>query len=278
MKPQRLFDRAHPPRNAFSTHAGPITGNFRSGKIAPVRSRINALASRRKDLSTPSSDEEVNAFLARVAATPARISGGRRGRLMFAMDATASREPSWDRACQIQAEMFEATSDLGGLDVQLCYFRGFREFRASPWVDDARRLARHMTSVRCAGGATQIGRTLEHALKETHEDRVNAMVFIGDCMEEDADTLCATAGQLGLLGVPVFMFHEGRDPVAERCFREISRLSRGAYCRFDAGSAEHLRQLLAAVAVYVAGGRKALADLGARRGGVIRQLAHDMDQ
>jgi hypothetical protein len=239
---------------------------------------MNALASKRKDLSTPSSDEEVNAFLARVAATPARRSSTRRGRLMFAMDATASREPSWDRACQIQAEMFEATADLGGLDVQLCYFRGFREFRASPWVDDARRLARHMTSVRCAGGATQIGRTLEHALEETRKDRVNAVVFVGDCMEEDPDKLCATAGQLGLLGVPVFMFHEGRDPAAERCFREISRLSRGAYCRFDAGSAEHLRQLLAAVAVYVAGGRKALADLGAQRGGIIRQLAHDLDK
>jgi hypothetical protein len=236
------------------------------------------LASKRKDISTPSSRDEVNAFLAKVAATPARVQGLQQGRLMFALDATASREPSWDQACQIQAEMFDATASLGGLDVQLCYFRGFREFRVSPWVADARRLARHMTGVRCAGGRTQIGRTLEHALSETRKVRVNAMVFIGDCMEEDVDALCASAGELGLLGVPVFMFHEGRDRVAEHCFREICRLTRGAYCRFDAGSAEHLRQLLAAVAVYAAGGRKALADLGSRRGGVIRQLAHDLDR
>ena len=239
---------------------------------------MNGLASKRKDISKPSSCNEVNAFLAKVAATPVPVQGGQRGRLMFAMDATASRAPSWDQACQIQAEMFDATASLGGLDVQLCYFRGFREFRASPWVAAARRLARHMTGVRCAGGRTQIGRTLEHALEEARAERVNAVVFIGDCMEEDVDALCESAGQLRLLGVPVFMFHEGRDPVAEQCFREICRLTRGVYCRFDAGSAEHLRQLLAAVAVYAAGGRKALADLGSRRGGVIRQLAHDLDR
>ncbi|MFT5447116.1 MAG: hypothetical protein ACI9DC_002291 [Gammaproteobacteria bacterium] len=237
------------------------------------------MASSRKDISQPSSRDEVDAFLAKVNATPAPVAAanqGRQGRLMFAMDATASREPSWDQACHIQSEMFDATANLGGLDVQLCYFRGFREFRASSWVADARRLARLMGSVRCAGGRTQIGRALEHALAETRTTPVNALVFIGDCMEEDIDALCASAGELGLLGVPVFIFHEGRDLVAERCFREICRLSRGAYCRFDAGSAEHLRELLAAVAVYAAGGRKALADLGARRGGAIRQLSHDL--
>jgi hypothetical protein len=248
------------------------------GKVVALAPRMNGLASKRKDISTPSSRDEVNAFLAKVAATPARAHGAQQGRLLFAMDATASRGPSWDQACQIQAEMFDATASLGGLDVQLCYFRGFGEFRASPWVADARRLARHMTGVHCAGGRTQIGRTLEHALSEARKTRINAMVFIGDCMEEDVDALCASAGELGLLGVPVFMFHEGRDRAAEHCFREICRLTRGAYCRFDAASAEQLRALLAAVAVYAAGGRKALADLGSQRGGVIRQLAHDLEQ
>ena len=236
------------------------------------------MASSRKDISSSSSREEVDAFLAKVAETPAPVPGSRQGRLMFAMDATASREPSWDQACQIQAEMFDATASLGGLDVQLCYFRGFREFYASPWVSDARRLARQMTAVRCAGGMTQIGRTLAHALDEARSTKVNALVYIGDSMEEEVDALCASAGELGLLGVPVFMFHEGRNAAAERCFREICRLTRGAYCHFDTGSAEHLRQLLTAVAVYAAGGRKALADLGSRHGGVIRQLAHDLDR
>ena len=43
------------------------------------------------------------------------------GRLLFAMDATASREPSWDQACHLQAEMFGATDGLGGLEVQLVF-------------------------------------------------------------------------------------------------------------------------------------------------------------
>ena len=46
-------------------------------------------------------------------------------------------------------------------------------------------------------------------------------------------------------------------------FKEIARLTRGAYCHFDAGSARQLRELLAAVAVYATGGRKALQDHGA---------------
>lgn len=245
--------------------------------IGSIRSRTIGLASKRKDIDTRSSRDEVDAFLASVAATPVAVTG-RRGRLMFAMDATASRAPAWDHACQIQAEMFHATAGLGGLDVQLCYYRGFHEFQASPWVADARRLAAQMTAVRCAGGMTQIERTLQHALEEARTTPVNALVFVGDCMEESVDHLCAVAGELGLLGVPVFIFQEGRDSAAERCFREICRLTRGVYCHFDAGSAGELRELLAAVAVFAAGGRKALMNLGAQRGGAVRRLAHDLDR
>ena len=71
---------------------------------------------------------EVEAFLRRVAAVPAPRPGGRSGRLLFGMDATASREPTWDRACRIQGEMFAETAALGGLAIQLAYYRGFGEF------------------------------------------------------------------------------------------------------------------------------------------------------
>ena len=201
---------------------------------------------------------DVDAFLRKVAATPNLKQSGRRGRLMFAMDATASRQASWDKACQIQAEMFEATSTLGGLDVQLVYYRGFRECQASPWVGSAKDLLKRMTAVTCLGGQTQIGRVLKHALKESHREKVNAVVFVGDCMEEDIDDLCGRAGELALRKVPVFLFQEGSDQRAERAFRDIARLTKGAYCSFDAGSAAQLKALLSAVAVYAAGGRKAL--------------------
>ncbi|MDQ2694988.1 MAG: VWA domain-containing protein [Pseudomonadota bacterium] len=224
---------------------------------------------------TRSSDAQVAEFLRQVAMTPARPAGGQ-GRLIFALDATASRQPTWDQACQIQGEMFSETAALGGLAIQLVWYRGFGEFSASPWLVDSARLLRQMTSVRCLGGMTQIGRVLQHAIDETRTHKINALVFIGDCVEESVDGLCGLAGELGLLGTPVFVFHEGSEPYAADALRQIARLSRGAYCTFDAGSARQLRELLGAVAVYAAGGRRALEDLGRRKGGLVLQLTHQM--
>jgi hypothetical protein len=192
------------------------------------------------------------------------------------MDATASREPSWDHACRLQGEMFEATAALGGLDVQLVFYRGFGECKASRWLTTAAELHRAMRSVFCVGGETQIGRVLDHGLKEARARRVNALVFVGDAMEENVDALCRRAGELGLLGVRVFVFQEGSDPVAARAFQEIARLSRGAYCPFDAGSAAQLKALLGAVASFAAGGRRALAQYGQQAGGAALLLARSM--
>ena len=217
--------------------------------------------------ATTSSADEVTEFLARMKAMAPAKTGAERGRLIFAMDATMSRQPAWDRALQIQAEMFAETAKVGGLDVQLVYFRGFGECRASKWVGDPTALARLMIGMRCLGGNTQIGKVLAHIRNEASERKINAVVYVGDCMEENIDELCAKAGEIGILGVPMFMFQDGRDPIAEQAFREIARLTRGAYCRFDTGSARQLRELLSAVAVYAAGGRQALVDLSRGRGG-----------
>lgn len=178
-----------------------------------------------------------------------------------------SREPTWDRACAIQGDMFSETAALGGLDIQLVYYRGFGECRASRWVGDPTALLGLMTGVSCRAGHTQIGKILAHAARETRKRKVDALVFIGDAMEENADTLGQRAGELGVLGVPVFVFQEGDDPVVRRVFEEVARLSGGAYCPFDSASAEHLRELLSAVAVYAAGGRQALLEFGRKRGG-----------
>jgi hypothetical protein len=219
---------------------------------------------------------EVDAFLRDLRRAPPPPPhggpGGGRGRLMFALDATASREPSWDRACRLQGEMFEATAALGGLDVKLVYYRGFNECKASRWLTNAEDLHRVMRGVSCLGGETQIERVLAHAISETRIRRVNALVFVGDAMEENVDRLCQLAGELGLNGVPVFLFHEGRNPVAARAFQEIAKLSRGAYLRFDSGSADRLKDLLGAVAVYAAGGYRALSAYGERKGGEVLRL------
>ncbi len=230
--------------------------------------------------SQAASGGQVDAFVRQLRAAPARPSaapdGRRHGRLIFALDATASREPTWDRACHIQAEMFEATAAIGGLDVQLVFYRGFRECKASGWVSDTRTLRDRMTAVRCLGGQTQIGRVLGHALKETRRTKVDAVVFVGDCFEEDIDAVCAKAGELGLCGVPVFAFHEGADPVAARAFSHIARLTGGACAAFDLASADELRRLLGAVAVFAAGGYRALADYGAGRGEAVARLTHQV--
>ncbi len=237
------------------------------------------MSSNRKEIGPAADDAEVAAFLRQVAATPIRRSSERRGRLVFAMDATASREPTWDRASEIQAAMFSETRDLGGLEVQLIYYRGFREFEASPWCRDANALLGRMTTVRCAGGITQIGRVLRHVMAEAdHKPRPSALVFVGDCIEEPRDELAGLAGQLGLLGIPAFFFQEGRDPVAERSFREMARLSGGAWCPFDQRSPQTLRDLLSAVAVFAAGGRKALEQFERSRGGAVRLLTQQLDQ
>jgi hypothetical protein len=226
------------------------------------KSKAPVQTDRRSVEPSRSTDAEVDAFLSRLNSVAPVTSQGR-GRLIFAMDATMSRQPTWDLALGLQADMFRSVKEVGGLDVQLVYFRGFGETRASKWVGDPEALARLMTTVACQGGYTQIRKVLTHAKKESERTKVNAVVYVGDCMEEDIDELSERAGALGLLGVPMFLFQEGRDSKAEVAFKEIARLTRGAYCHFDAGSARQLRDLLAAVAVYATGGAKALKDYGA---------------
>jgi hypothetical protein len=216
--------------------------------------------------SQESSRAEMDAFLAQVRSAPAPSAPGN-GRLIFAMDATMSRQPTWDMALQVQAEMFNAVKAVGGLDVKLVFFRGFDECRASRWVSDATALARLMTSVECRGGFTQIRKVLKHALGEASKGKVSALVYVGDAMEESVDELAHLAGQLGLLSIPVFLFQEGHDLQVQAAFREIARLTRGATCRFGPGSAAQLRELLEAVAVYAAGGRAALQDYAKGRAG-----------
>lgn len=227
-------------------------------------------------LPAASKQAEVEAFLRQVAAMPAVRPVSGRGRLVFALDATASREPTWDRACQIQGEMFLATESLGGLEIQLVFYRGLGECKASRWLSRAKDLLAAMRKVSCVGGQTQVARVLGHAVNEAKAGHVNALVFVGDAFEESLSTVTQLAGELALLNVPAFLFHEGGNPEAALAFREIARLTRGAYCPFDSGSARQLKELLGAVAVFAAGGRMALADYSRKTGGAALLLTRQM--
>ena len=201
--------------------------------------------------------DDIAAFV-RDVGTLARPGAARDGRLLFALDATMSRQPTWDLACSLQAEMFKAIPRNSALQVQLLYFRGFGECRASKWVIDANALARLMTGIECRGGNTQIGKVFAHARAEHAKRKINAVVFVGDAIEENVDGLAEKAGQLGLLGCPLFVFQEGRDSRVEAAFREFARLTKGAYARFDASAPQELAALLKAVAAFASGGRDQL--------------------
>ena len=200
---------------------------------------------------------DIAAFVNKVGAM-ARPNAAQDGRLLFALDATMSRQPTWDLACSLQAEMFRAIPKPSALQVQLLYFRGFGECRSSKWVLDGDALAKLMTGIDCRGGHTQISKVFAHARAEHAKRRINAVVYVGDAIEESIDDLADKAGQLGLLGLPMFIFQEGRDTRVEGAFRDFARLTKGAYARFDASAPQELAALLKAVAAYASGGKDLL--------------------
>src|SRR6266702_6974503 len=228
----------------------------------PIKPRnSDAVSAKAEDGALPqaktSTTDDIAAFVAKARALSPHAPGAN-GRLIFALDATMSRQPTWDMACGLQADMFREAAAIGSLDIRLVYYRGFNECRATGWISDSAKLATLMSKIDCRGGDTQIGRVLTDARREAVASGVRAVVFVGDAMEEKVDDLCAKAGELGLLKVPVFMFQEGHDAAVEDAFREIARLTGGAWCRFDPGAASQLLDLLRAAAAYAAGGREAL--------------------
>jgi len=225
----------------------------------------------------PDKPEDIDAFLQAVKSTPLSAASEGRGRLIFSLDATASRQHTWDTAMSLQNDMFTRTSGIGQLDVQLVYYRGFDECRASKWLRNADQVVGMMRKVSCQAGTTQIHRLLKHALAEARQTPVQALVFIGDCVEEDIDQLGNLAGQCRLLNMPVFIFQEGDNREAHYAFKQVATLSGGAHCRFDQSSTRALGDLLNAVAAYAAGGKKALQQLKKQGSGQAGTLLEQLD-
>lgn len=211
----------------------------------------------KKITRAPTAGSAVDRFLAeaRSAKPPAP---GRTQRLIFAMDATASRAPTWDLACSLHAELFGAARDSGNLAVQLVYFGGLADFHHSTWSATPDALLATMLGVRCLGGRTQIVRVIEHAEREAARTPVRALVLVGDSFEEDPSAAAAAAGRLALFGLRMFLFQEGSDRTAASVFANLARITGGAHVPFRAGSAAELRDLLRAVATYAAQGRAGL--------------------
>jgi hypothetical protein len=197
-----------------------------------------------KSSSLPSHLEK---FFERVSPDPARI--------MFAVDATASRDKAWDQAAHLRAQMFDAIAAHGGLAMQVCHYRGNGKFARSQWLTNAAAIAAFMAPVRCEAGVTQIEKVLRCAREENRKKPVNALILISDACEENPELLYAQAREIGL---PIFLFQEGDDCAVAEIYREVARLTKGAYSRFDASAAQHLADLLRAVAVFATAGAQGL--------------------
>jgi hypothetical protein len=219
----------------------------------------------------------VDQFLVELLNTPNRAKSPS-ARLMFALDATASRETTWSEARRLHATMFDVAAEFqGNLQVQLCYYQGVALFQCSKWLEDALALKKVMAPIRCLGGYTQIEAVLHHAIKETKRAPIKAVVFIGDAVEEDPDRLCHLAGQLGLLNTPLFIFQEGYDASTESVFKQMAKLSAGAWSRFDVHSAGQLETLLRTVAAFAAGGLSVLKNEAATLG-ICRDLVRQLEK
>jgi hypothetical protein len=212
-------------------------------------------------------------------ATPAP----RRGRLIFALDATASRQPTWDLARDLQAKMFRAAAPVGKLDVQLAFYRGQgedRQCRFSRWLSSGDEVVALMNKIECRGGYTQIGRILKHTLHEHEKAPVQRLIFIGDACEEIGNwpsayvaadlgleeggederevPLAELANALGRAGVPIHIFQEGRDPDVMRLFRMLALRSGGEYHEFNPAKLDLLAEQLGAVARLAVGDAMAI--------------------
>ncbi len=192
-----------------------------------------------------------------------------RGRLMFGLDATRSRAATWAIARDLQAKMFREAAPIGRLDVQLVYYRGDECEHTKKWLSSGEHLAQLMNNLNCQAGLTQIGRVLEHALREHEKAPVQALVFIGDAFEEEVETVAAMASKCGALGMPLFMFQDisqGRDATARKAFRLLALKSGGAYFEFNPDTARAVEQL--------SGQLNAIARLAVGDVGALQQIEH----
>jgi len=215
-------------------------------------------------------------------------------RVIMAIDATGSREATWDAACCIQADMFKAVA-TGGLQVQLVAFLGGLQLYGGGTVlgmvdgtptvaggepvdkNPARLLTgpkgptgepaftsssevldRLMRKITCKVGYSQIERVLRHALDTHRKTAIKGVVVIGDMFEENIESVLAVARELGRAQVKVFMFQEGDNAKARKAFEAIAAATEGAYAPFSDGSADQLRDLLKALAVFAVSGVEGL--------------------
>jgi hypothetical protein len=206
------------------------------------------------------------------AEPPAETGTPARPRLVFAVDATASREPAWATARQVTDALVKALP--GELDVALAVHGGSRVHTFTAFTDDPAKLRDRAAGVVCEAGLTRLLPILETALKRP---AVRVVVYIGDVFEESLHHGRRLADAMGKRDTKLIVLHDTADPTARRdaeVFWDLAKRTGGCVLPFDANAPGRLRDLLSAVAVYAVGGEKLLQERRHELPGALALLEH----
>ena len=206
------------------------------------------------------------------AEPPAETGTPCRPRLVFAVDATASREPAWAAARQVTDALVKALP--GELDVALAVHGGSRVHTFTAFTSDASTLRDRAAGVACHAGMTRLLPILATSLKQ---QSVRVVIYIGDVFEESLPQGRQLADAMGGRGTKLIVLHDTADPGARRdaeVFWDLAKRTGGCVLPFDAGASGKLRDILSAVAVYAVGGEKLLRERRHALPGAVALLEH----
>ena len=195
-----------------------------------------------------------------------------RPRLVFAFDATASREPAWATARQVTDALVKALP--GELDVALAVHGGSTLHTFTEFTADARTLRDRAAGIGCIAGFTRMLPILARSLKRPG---VRVVVYIGDVFEESLGRGRNLADAMGRRGMKLIVLHDTSDAAARghaEIFLDLARRTGGCVLPFDASAPAKLRELLAAVAVFAVGGRALLEEKSGHMPGALVLLRH----
>jgi hypothetical protein len=206
------------------------------------------------------------------AEPPAETGTPARPRLVFAVDATASREPAWEAARQVTDALVKALP--GELDVALAVHGGSRVHTFTAFTDDANTLRDRAAGVTCEAGLTRLLPILSASLKQP---AMRVVIYIGDVFEESVTQGRRIADALGAQGTKLIVLHDTADPAARRyaeVFWDLAKRTGGCVLPFEASASGRLRDLLSALAVYAVGGEKLLRERRHNLPGAVALLEH----
>jgi hypothetical protein len=179
-----------------------------------------------------------------------------RPRLIFAVDATASREPAWAAARQVTDALVKALP--GELDVALAVHGGSRVHTFTAFINEANTLRDRAAGVSCQAGMTRLLPILSASLKHPG---IRIVIYVGDVFEESLLQGRRLADLMSAQKTKLIVLHDTADPGARRdaeVFWDLAKRTGGCVLPFDASAPGRLRDLLSAVAVYAVGGEKLL--------------------